>query len=59
MLERELAALCRKAAMKIVSEEKKTINIKPSMLEEYLGVRKYKPDEHRTRDEVGLVRGLA
>jgi ATP-dependent Lon protease len=59
VLERELAALCRKAAMKIVSEEKKTINIKPSMLEEYLGVRKYKPDEHRTRDEVGLVRGLA
>ena len=59
VLERELAAVCRKSAMKIVSEDKKTISIKPNMLEEYLGVRKFKPDELRTRDEVGLARGLA
>ncbi len=59
VLERELAAVCRKAAMKIVSEDKKTISVKPNMLEDYLGVRKYKPDELRTRDEVGLARGLA
>jgi ATP-dependent Lon protease len=59
VLERELAAICRKAAMKLVSEGKKSISVKPSMLEEYLGVRKYKLDERRTRDEVGLARGLA
>jgi ATP-dependent Lon protease len=59
VLERELAAVCRKAAMKFVDEDKKSISIKPSMLEEYLGVRKYRPDEKRTRDEVGLARGLA
>ena len=59
-LERELAAVCRKCDMRFVSVEKvKRISITGSNLEEYLGVRKYLPDELPPADTVGLVTGLA
>jgi ATP-dependent Lon protease len=59
ILERELAALCRKTAVKIASGEIKSTNVKTSSLESYLGVRKYKPEALANGDEVGLVKGLA
>ena len=58
-LERELAAICRKAASGIAEERFKSLRVKPGQLEELLGPAKFKPDALRARDEVGLVRGLA
>ena len=59
LLERELAAICRKAAGGIAERKFKGLSVKPESLEELLGPVKFKPDELRVRDEVGLVRGLA
>lgn len=59
LLEREIAAVCRKLALKIVSGELKNAVVKPGMLEDFLGVRKYRPETIAGKDEVGLVKGLA
>lgn len=59
LLEREIAAACRKAASGIAEEKFKSLSLKAGQLEPILGPAKYKPDEMRVRDEVGLVRGLA
>ena len=59
MLERELAAVCRKAAMRLVEGESKSVGVKASELEKFLGVRRYKPEEKRLEPAVGLARGLA
>ncbi|MBR5343103.1 MAG: endopeptidase La [Oscillospiraceae bacterium] len=58
-LERELAALCRKAAGRIAEGKCRSLTVKPDKLEELLGPAKFKRDETRNRDEIGLVRGLA
>ena len=59
LLEREIAAVCRKAAGGIAEEEFKSLSLKQGKLESVLGPAKYKPDHIRVTDEVGLVRGLA
>ncbi len=59
LLEREIAAACRKAASGIAEEKFKSLSLKAGQLESVLGPAKYKADELRLRDEVGLVRGLA
>ncbi|MDD4716446.1 MAG: endopeptidase La, partial [Oscillospiraceae bacterium] len=59
ILERELAAICRKAAMKLVSGEAKQISITGDMLEEFLGTRKYYPERLPITEQVGVVNGLA
>ena len=59
LLEREIAAACRKTAAKIAEGELLSVNIKTGMLETYLGVRKYKPENLSLRDEAGIARGLA
>ena len=59
LLERELAALCRKCAAGIASGEYKSLSVRAGKLEPLLGPPKYKPDAVYPRDEVGLVRGLA
>ena len=43
----------------IAGGECKSLNLKPEKLDTVLGPVKFKPDEQRSRDEVGLVRGLA
>ena len=58
-LERELGALCRKAAMELVEKKKSSVTVTLRQLEPMLGVRKFKPEEKRKTDTVGLVRGLA
>ena len=59
-LQREIATLCRKAALKFATEEGlKRVIVTPARVEEYLGVRKYIPDEMPTENQVGLVTGLA
>ena len=59
ILERELAAVCRKTAAKIASSEIKSVTLTAGKLEEYLGVRKYLPESLSQGLEVGLANGLA
>ena len=58
-LERQIAAICRKTDAAIVSGEAASINVSSKKLEEFLGVRKYKPEQLAGRDQVGVVNGLA
>ncbi|NLT39623.1 MAG: endopeptidase La [Clostridiales bacterium] len=58
-LEREIAGVCRKAAMFIISGEKDKNSVTPTNLAEYAGVRKYVPEQSIKNDEVGVVTGLA
>ncbi len=58
-LERELANLCRKAASGIAEGKFKSLSVTAGELSVHLGPAKFKPDERRERDEIGLVRGLA
>lgn len=58
-LERELAAVCRKAAMKIVSGEAKRVTVNGDQLESLLGIRKYHPERLESMPQVGVVNGLA
>ena len=58
-LERSIAAVCRKAAAKIVSGETQTNKIKASNLKEYLGTIKFDKEEALKSDAVGIVKGLA
>ena len=60
-LERELAALCRKAAIRIVEEKDpgKRINVSLQNLEHFLGVGKYRHEERETAPQVGVCAGMA
>lgn len=58
-LERSIATICRKADMQLLNEEIKKISINGANLEEFLGVRKFLPDRMPSKDEIGLVTGLA
>ncbi len=58
-LERCIATICRKADMQLLNEEIKKISINGGNLEEFLGVRKFLPDRMPSKDEIGLVTGLA
>ena len=58
-LERSIAAVCRKAAAKIVSGETQTNKINASNLKEYLGTIKFDKEEALKSDAVGIVKGLA
>ena len=59
ILERRIAALCRKEAVRLAEGQTEKLTVTPKNLEELLGPRKYRPDEIRHTDEVGLVNGLA
>jgi ATP-dependent Lon protease len=60
-LEREIAALTRKAARKIVSRNGKaeTIRIEPKDLESYLGHAKFVSETAEKISEIGIATGLA
>ena len=63
-LERQIAALCRKAAKRIVEAERSgeelgCISIKAKNIAEYLGPRKLLPETIRDNDDIGEVNGLA
>jgi ATP-dependent Lon protease len=58
-LERQLAAICRKAARLIVAEEKKRVIITEKNIEEFLGKRKYRYGQAELKDQVGVATGLA
>ena len=58
-LEREIAALCRKAARKIVDSGIKSIKITASDIKGYLGARKIIPERVAEGGEIGVVNGMA
>lgn len=58
-LERELAAICRKTAAGIATGEALSVNVKPELLEELLGPKRFKPEVLTGKDAVGVVNGLA
>ena len=59
LLERKLAALCRKCAMRIVQEDVKQIRITKMNLQEFLGPRRYLDSKPAQEPLVGVVNGLA
>lgn len=58
-LEREIASLLRKCAVKKLDGEAETFRIDEKMLEQLLGKKKYLPDQISKTDEIGVVNGLA
>ncbi len=59
LLERRLAALCRKAAVKIVRDGAKRVTVDEGGLQELLGPRRYQDDAPDKEPLVGVVNGLA
>ena len=59
-LERAIAEICRKADMRLLTEDGMTrVSVTGSSVENYLGVRKFLPDRLPGCDQIGLVTGLA
>lgn len=59
LLERRLAALCRKADMRFLSEDVKRIAVTVEDLPRLLDCQPYPPALHTSREETGVVNGLA
>ena len=60
-LEREIASLCRKAAIALVEDNdlEKTVQVTRSKLNGMLGVKKYRYDEREKEAQIGVCAGLA
>ncbi len=58
-LEREIAAVCRKAAKKMLEADKKHMTVDAAELEILLGPKKIIPELISEYDEVGVVNGMA
>ena len=58
-LEREIAKLARKAVTKIVRKDSEKVVVTPEVLEEFLGVKKFRYGLAEAEDQVGVVTGLA
>lgn len=58
-LEREIASLMRKCAVKKLDGEADSFKIDDKAVEELLGKKKYLPDSLSKKDEIGVVNGLA
>lgn len=60
-LERQIAALCRKTAMRLVDADTPSlcVPIDAHNLEDFLGVKQYRFDEKEARPQAGVAAGLA
>lgn len=60
-LEREIAALCRKTAIRLVEEKdrNKCVTISRQSLPSLLGVKRYRHEERENESQVGVCAGLA
>lgn len=59
ILERKIAALMRKETVRLAEGNTEKLEITDKNLEEYLGIRKYRPEEEVLENAVGVVNGLA
>ena len=58
-LEREIASLCRRAALEIINDGVKCVSVDADNVKKYLGERKIIPEKIYDYDEIGTVNGLA
>ncbi len=58
-LEREFSTLARKAVKDLMTNKKKKVKVTPEVVNEYLGVQRYRHGEVDGEDQVGVVTGLA
>ncbi len=59
-LEREVASICRKVAMEVVKKgDHFAVVVTPELVNEYLGVPKYRPWESDKSNQIGVATGLA
>ncbi len=59
-MERELASICRKVAIKVVRGGSKTeIKVEKSSIEKYLGIPKFRYGTAEEKDKIGITTGLA
>ena len=58
-LEREISAICRKAAKRIIEDGETKITVKAEDLKALLGPKKIIPEAISQHDEVGVVNGMA
>ncbi|MCB1394329.1 S16 family serine protease, partial [Nitrobacter sp.] len=58
-LERELSTLARKAVKELMLSKKKSVQVTEKVVEDFLGVPKYRFGEIETDDQIGVVTGLA
>ena len=58
-LEREISTLARKAVKELMISKKKSVKVTEAVVEEFLGVPKYRYGEIDSEDQVGVVTGLA
>ena len=58
-LEREINTLARKAVKDLMTSKKKKIKVTPEIVNQYLGVQKFRYGEIDREDQVGVVTGLA
>ena len=59
VLERQLGKVCRKTAMQLVTSDVKRVTVTEKNLRDFLGTVRYTENVHSSRDEVGVVNGLA
>lgn len=59
VLERELAAICRKTAKRVSLGECKSVQLRAGGVSAYLGPARFQREKLYAQDEIGLVRGLA
>ncbi len=59
LLERRIAAVCRKADMRLLQEDVKRITVAEEELPKLLDCQPYPPALHTDREEIGVVNGLA
>src|SRR4051794_15452614 len=58
-LEREIGNVCRKIARRLVKDSKYTVTVTAELVEEFLGVAKFRDTLANEKSEIGLVTGLA
>ncbi len=58
-LEQQIAAVCRKTAVRIIKDGTEKVTVKPDDVETLLGSRKFKTDAIIKENEIGVVNGLA
>ena len=58
-LEREIGNVCRKIARRVVRDKHYSVTVTPELVEELLGVAKFRDTMANEKSEIGLVTGLA
>src|SRR5579859_312894 len=58
-LERQLAAICRKSARRILLKPESHLRLTTQNIEQYLGIPRFSPDHAADRGQIGVATGLA